>query len=355
MPVARINRAAFAHNCMVLGKRAGRRKMFAVLKADAYGHGVGALVRTAAVHADGLCVFSAAEALEVAEVNGSRPVLLMGGCNDTECLGELARLGIWVGVTSAEQARMTVSCGQKFARLFIKVQTGMHRLGLEPDAALRAADLLSSCTVPGGLALMHHFADAEEPGGTREQCAVFARVVSSLRLPFSSSNTAATLLEPHPLPGEEFVRCGIGVYGCSPVSQEHTAAELGLLPVMTLEAEVLAVQRVPAGGAVSYGAQWRAQQDTEVAIVGCGYADGYPRAAFPGAQVLVNGLRCPVAGRVCMDMLAVDLRGTSCKAGDKAVLWGEGLPADDVAKQAGTISYELLSGLTGRVRRECCG
>ena len=351
--VAAVSRQAIVHNCRVFKHLAGKRKFFVVIKADAYGHGIDPVAAACADVVDGFCVFAVAEALALASSSGpaSKPILLMGGTLAAAELAELARLRIWLAVTTPEQVAAMAASKQLFERIFLKAQTGMNRLGLQPDCLRRAYAELRPLAGSQGCALMNHFACADTPAGWQDQAAHFAALQQELQLPFTSSNSAATMIEPWPLPDEEFVRCGLGVYGCSPIPERTSAAELALRPALTLIAKVLAIQELKAGDTVSYGAAWRAQQEARIAILSCGYADGYPLSMPSGTPVLINGRRCPLAGRVCMDMLAVEVTGIPCAVGDDAVLWGQGLPAEEVAASGGTLSYELLTGLNARVRR----
>lgn len=232
-------------------------------------------------------------------------------------------------------------------QVFLKFDTGMHRLGF--PLADHAAVIARARSLPAvaGLTLMTHFAQADDSVGVGWQLQPFLDAVSVYGLPWSSANSAALMRYPDTLGA--WTRPGIMLYGATPYA-DQTASELGLKPAMTLQSEIISVQTVQAGEGVGYGQLFRAGQAMRVGVVACGYADGYPRHAPTGTPVLVNGHRTRTLGRVSMDMLCVDL--TPCGdvgVGAPVVLWGEGLPVDDVATAAGTIGYELLCALTARV------
>ena len=347
---ALVNISACQANCRRLRKAAGRRKLFAVVKADGYGHGMVPVSKAIADEVDGLCVFTVADG-EVLRHHGIKlPVLIMGGFDLPEHLDSLVANELWVAIYNRDQLDMLRATKAALPRVFVKVQTGMHRLGFDPTEVAGVLAELAKCEVKQ-VGLMHHFATAEQADGTRAQSQVMADLVASSGLSFTASNTAATLFASDQ--GEEFVRCGIGIYGCTPSShKEHTARELGLYPVMQLVSEVLATQTVPAGSGVGYGLRWVATRDTTIAVVAGGYAHGYPRRASDGTPVWVAGHELELVGQVAMEMQTVELTNGNVAKGTAVELWGEHIPVDLVAQRAGTIAYELLASLPSSVVRE---
>lgn len=348
---ASVDLGACVDNCARLRKAAGRRKLFAVVKANAYGHGMEQVAGAIAGSVDGYCVFNINDGARMGALKPGKPVLLLGGVQSGEEAGVAAELGLWVAAGSGRSLEVATAHAGSLSRVFVKVQTGMHRLGLPASEIAGAVESLRKAGCKD-VALMTHYSDADVNGGTDAQDRIMDDVVQSTGLPFSMSNSAATLSLPES--GEEFVRCGIAVYGCTPFSHDSKSAEsLGLRPAMSLTSSVIAVQEVRKGEAVGYGSRWRAERDTAVAVVACGYAHGYPRSAPDGTPVWVNGRERPLAGRVSMEMLTVECPEGDVAVGDEAQLWGDRVPADLVANMAGTIGYELLAGLPDAVPRDC--
>lgn len=344
---ASIDSAALRHNCGVLRKAAGKRGLFAVIKAKAYGHGLLGVAATIAGQVDGLCVYDLTDAVSLRQAGHQLPVLVLGGFRNEDELTLLVKHGLWAVLHQHEQVAMLEAAAQLPVRVFVKAQTGMHRLGLALESV---PEVIRRLKVAGcaNLALMHHFADAGKPANATVQQHALQQLLMGCNLPFSASNSAATLLLPDA--GEEFVRCGIAVYGGSPL-EGKPAASWGLRPVMTLSSEVIACQHVAASSAVGYGLRWRAQQDSVLAVVACGYAHGYPRRVPDGAPVWIGGKGMSLAGRVSMEMLTVDTRGEKVRLGDSVELWGANVPVDAIAGLSGTIGYELLAGLPDQVPR----
>ncbi len=349
-PVALINVAACAANCRVLRQRAGKRKMFAVVKADAYGHGLKEVALAIAGEVDGLCIFELPDGAALRRLGYDGPILALNGFGSAAELRQAKQLGLWLALGTSAQVERLAELGAGAPRVFIKVQTGMHRLGLAPAAVDAALAQLTRAGVKE-LALMHHYADSDQPGGTTAPNAVMAELLERHSLPHTASNSGGLLLQP-PRADEEFVRCGIAVYGGTPGSwQTQPAAGFGLQPAMTLRGRVLAIQDVAAGASVGYGSTWTAARPTRIAVVGCGYAHGYPRSATAGTPVCVKGKNYPLAGRVSMEMLTVDIGKDAVRIGAAAELWGQHVAADEVAQRAGTISYELFTSLSRSRRR----
>jgi alanine racemase len=251
-------------------------------------------------------------------------------------------------IHNQEQLRLLdfARAGTRFD-VFLKINTGMNRLGFTPHAAARALDALRTHHAVGEVTLMAHFATADEARGVAWQMMVFDEVAAGRALPRSLANSAALLR--YPETRGDWVRPGIVLYGCSPFP-DVDADQLGLKPVMTLASEIIAVQELAAGAQIGYGGEFEATRAMRVGIVACGYADGYPRHAPTGTPILVAGHRACTVGRVAMDMLCVDLSVMpGARIGTPVTLWGQGLSADEVARAAGTVSYELLCALSPRV------
>lgn len=320
--------------------------MFAVVKANAYGHG---LLRAAGAlqEADGFALLDLSDAVRLREAGVAKPILLLEGFFDPADLQVLAAHGLASVVHSAEQVAMLEHAAPAPVDVFLKVNTGMNRLGVRPEAVRPLVERLRASRSVGAITLMTHFADAEGPAGVGEQVARLEEAAEGLDLPRSMANSAALLR--HPVSRGAWVRPGIMLYGCSPFG-DVAADALGLAPVMTLASELIAVQDLAPGDRVGYGGTFTAQRPMRIGIVACGYADGYPRHAPSGTPVLVAGERTGTVGRVSMDMLAVDLTPVPHAAvGTPVTLWGEGLSCDEVAAAAGTVSYELLCALAPRV------
>ncbi|MBD9482712.1 alanine racemase [Pseudomonas sp. PDM14] len=350
--VATVDLAAVRHNYAVAKRCAPGRQAFAVVKANAYGHGVREVVTALHDDADGFAVASLEEAAEVRAMHGQARILLLEGCFSADELPIAARLGLDLMVRSAEQVEALLAAQlPRSLNVWLKVDTGMHRLGLSPQVVRAAFAQLRGAAQVSELNLLSHFACADERGHplTEQQVEVF---LDLLDLDFdlrSLANSAALLTVP--ASHMDWLRPGIMLYGATPFA-DLSAAELGLKPVMSLTAQLIAVNEVAAGETVGYGTAWVARRPSRIGMVSCGYADGYPRSAPSGTPVVIRGQRVPLAGRVSMDMLAVDLTDLpEAVLGDAVELWGTQLPVDDVARAAGSIGYELLTKVTTRVPR----
>jgi alanine racemase len=351
---AAIDLGALRHNLRAARRGAAGAKVVAVVKANGYGHGAARLLG-ALGEADMLGVACVEEALALREAGARQPILLMEGVFEADELPLCARHGFEVAVHDATQVEMLERA--RLARplaVWLKVNTGMNRLGVRPEEVHAVHGRLRECAaaVAPAIRLMTHFANAEEAGdpATREQIGRFAAVANGRGVERSFCNSAGLLLWPEA--HAEWVRPGVMLYGVSPLPGRSGADE-GLRPVMTLGTRLIAVREVKRGEAVGYAGAWRAETDTRVGIAAMGYGDGYPRHAPSGTPALVNGKPAALAGRVSMDMLAIDLAGQpEAKIGDPVTLWGEGLPVETIAERAGTNAYELLCGVTSRVRVE---
>ena len=362
---ATISASALQHNLSVVRRCAPRAKVWAVVKANAYGHGLFRLLPALAGPggADGMALLEldAAEALRDARV--TQPVLMLEGFFSPAELETCARLGLTAVVHEAEQLRML-----EMARLpgpvdvYFKLNTGMNRLGFSEAAAPAALGRLAASGNVGNITVMTHFAEADGARGVTGQLAVLARMLDAMpgaqKLPKSCANSAAILR--YPESHAEWVRPGIMQYGCTPFAEDeasletHSAERLGLQPVMTLRSRIIAVQDLKPGERMGYGGIYTAERAMRIGVVAVGYADGYPRHApgtnEKGTPILVEGLRTRTVGRVSMDMIFADITDLpAAGVGSEVTLWGDGLSADDVAFAAGTVSYELLCALAPRV------
>jgi len=343
-----------------------------VIKANAYGHGMRAMAKVLAkthTQVAGLAVATLAEALRLHDLDLHLPIIVLGGFATEAELSQCLELGLEPVVHSPHQLALLE---QQFSeqifgdkrKLWLKVNTGMNRLGFAPDAAFEAWRMLHK--FPGvELMLMSHLAWADEPDNpdavafTGKQLAAFAalreRLAGAEKTDFACSLAASTGVLAHPESHYQFVRPGIMLYGASPLAG-RSAEDLGLQPVMTLSARLIAINEVAAGARIGYGGTYTCERDSRVGVVAIGYGDGYPRSVPSGTPVLVKtaegDTRTRLLGRVSMDTLAIDLTDLSAAAvGDEVVLWGAGLSADEIAQAAGTISYELFCQVTPRVPR----
>lgn len=344
---ARIDGGALKHNLEVARKHANQSRVLAVIKANAYGHG---LLRAAQAlgDADGFAVLDLDAAVRLREAGFRQRIVLLQGFFTSHELPVIAEHRLTVVIHHQEQIAMLASVGLPVKiDAFLKINTGMNRLGISPSTFNDALDALRKNPLIGGITLMTHFACADEADGVAEQLARFQTVCRDTDLPCSLANSAALLCFPQT--HGDWVRPGIMLYGASPFA-DRGHEEFGLKPVMTLTSELIAVQQLQAGDAVGYGAAFRSGGAKRVGIVACGYADGYPRHAPTGTPVLIDGARSQTLGRVSMDMLCVDLSELpQAGVGSQVTLWGEGLAVDEIARHAGTLGYELLCALAPRV------
>lgn len=351
-PVARPIRAevsleALRHNYAVAKQHASGSRVLAVVKANGYGHGIERVSRALSA-ADGFATLEIDGALALRERGFAGEILLMEGFFEARELTELFRARLATAVHCEEQLRMLESAPAGEALdVYLKVNTGMNRLGFAPGAARAALDRLQASGRARTVTLMSHFANADGSQGVAEAVRRFEAAFTGIKLPRSLANSAAILA--YPQTHHQTVREGVALYGATPFA-DRSAAALGLRPAMTLRSRLIAVQSIEAGETVGYGSTYRAERAMRIGVVACGYADGYPRHAPNGTPVLVEGERVPVAGRVSMDMLTVDLSTVpGARVGSEATLWGPGLAVDEVAAHAGTVGYELLCAVAPRV------
>jgi alanine racemase len=348
---ATISAGALAHNLRVARAHAGAAKIWAVVKANAYGHGLERAAR-ALDGADGFAVLDFQEAARLRSARVQKPILMLEGVFAAADVALLSRLALTPVIHHPGQVEMLRRAPPvEPLDVYLKVNSGMNRLGFGSDNLRASVDALRA--IPGirSLTWMTHFADADGASGVRGQLAGFQELTKDFNAqaasPRSLANSAALLRFPEAR--GDWVRPGIMLYGGSPFP-DRTAQALGLEPVMTLSSEIIATQRLQAGEKIGYGFSYEAAGEMTIGIVACGYADGYPRHAPAGTPVLVNGRRTRIVGRVSMDMLTVDLTGfADAGVGSPVTLWGEGLPAEEVASHAGTLSYELFCKVTARV------
>lgn len=346
--VAQINLAALAANLDRAREKAPGAQVLAVVKANAYGHGL-MRVLPALQAADGLALVELDAAVALREAHYSRRILLLEGFFEARELPEIARARLAVVVHHEAQVAMLEGAAlPRPLEVFVKVNTGMNRLGLASGDVARACERLAQSPAVAAVRLMTHFARADEDDGIAEPLEAFEAACRNLPYPRSLANSAGVFR--YADVGGEYVRPGIMLYGSSPFPYD-TAAMLGLAPVMTLRSEIISVQRIGPDQSVGYGGAFTASRPTRIGVVACGYADGYPRHAPSGSPILVCGRRTRIAGRVSMDMITCDITDIpEAREGSPVVLWGEGLPVDDVAAAASTIGYELLCALAPRVR-----
>jgi alanine racemase len=349
----RLDLGALVHNLRRVRAAAPGRRVAAAVKADGYGHGL--LQVAAALDADAFAVASIEEALSLREAGITRPVLLLEGVFEAAELPLCARHGLEIAVHHPEQLRMLDSVRvEQPLRVWLKIDTGMHRLGLAPDTVAASLQRLRDCTAVDGrqIGFMSHLARADERdnAATRQQVQQFETATAGLPGARSLANSAAILGWPDT--HFEQVRPGIMLYGASPFV-DSLAPDEGLRPVMTLSTRLISIKRLRKGEPVGYGGTWTCPEDMDVGVAAVGYGDGYPRHAPSGTPVLIGGREAALIGRVSMDMITLDLRRhPEARIGDPVLLWGEGLPVERIAAAAGTISYTLLCGVTARVRRE---
>ncbi len=357
--VATIDRTALAHNLALVRENARGTRIWAVMKADAYGHGIKAAA-DAFADADGLALIEIENAIRLRELGWKKPILLLEGCFSALDWHAAAEHRLGCVIHSDEQ--LSELEGTPLSRkldIYLKFNTGMNRLGFRIERARDVAARLALHAGVGEITLMTHFASADEPDGHLDQLRLFNEATAGLPFARSVANSAACFDldrvlgvndEAH---RNEWLRPGIMLYGATPFSHAtRSAVSLKLKPAMTLSTEIIGVQALKAGDRVGYGATYVASKAERIAVIACGYADGYPRQAATGTPVLVNGHPTRLVGRVSMDKITVDVTDIPlARVGSPVELWGAQLPVDEVANAAGTIGYELLTAVTPRVPR----
>lgn len=348
---ARLDAQALHHNLQLVRRHAPKARVMAVVKANGYGHGL-AWVANTLKEADGFAVASTEEGMQLRLAGIVKPVMLLEGFFSADELPALQLRQLAPVLHSEQQLHLLESHTASLPHaVWVKLDTGMHRIGFAPELLPGVLERLRKLKGIHDIRAMTHFANADDTtnASTRAQIELFRSKANGLGLETSLANSAGILGWPES--HADWVRPGIMLYGSSPLIGK-TAEELNLKPVMTLESALIAVHRRRQGEAIGYGGDFVCPEDMPVGVVAIGYGDGYPRHAPAGTPVLVNGSRVPLIGRVSMDMITVDLRAQpSARVGDPVVLWGEGLPVDEVAAKAGTISYELLCHVAERIPR----
>ncbi|TDG12112.1 alanine racemase [Seongchinamella unica] len=350
---ARLNLQSLRDNLALARRLAPASRVMSVVKANGYGHGAVTVARALAPLSDALAVACIEEAMELRAAGLETPVLLLEGVFEASELAIAARENFWVTIDNRqhlgwlEEARLPAPL-----RCWLKVDTGMHRLGVP---AAETADyhqrLAVSNNCQGDIVTCTHFASADDLGSnqTNEQLALFERATAGLSGLRSAANSPGVL--GWPASHYDWIRPGYMLYGNTPFQEPHPNTN-ALKPVMTLCSSVISLREVAVGETVGYGASWSAQRQSRIATVSIGYGDGYPRMAANGTPVLVNGHRAPLAGRVSMDMITVDVTDLpEVNIGDEVVLWGEDLPVGEVAAHANTIGYELTTRMPSRTPR----
>lgn len=349
---ALINLSALTHNLERARHAAPGSRAMAIIKANGYGHGI-ERVAGALRSADAFGVACLDEAQQLREAGFAHPINVLEGFYDAGELVQFGRQHIDATIHQIEQIEMLERARLDHPlRVWLKVDSGMHRLGIEPDRAVEYWQRLKACRSVSNIGLMTHLANADDRDdpATEHQLKVFAGAVGRLQGERSIVNSAGILGWPAAV--SDWIRPGIMLYGASPFTATQASDE-GLRPAMTLQTRLIALRTLKAGEAVGYGAAWRTERDSLIGVAAIGYGDGYPRHAPSGTPVLVNGKRAALAGRVSMDMITVDVTDVpEVRIGDSVVLWGEGLPAEEIAVAADTIPYELFCKVTQRVRFE---
>lgn len=352
---ARIRLGAIQHNLVTLQSAAPGAKTMAVIKANAYGHGQLEVAR-ALTAADSLAVARLAEAQVLRDAGIDQSITLLGGVLSAEDLALATSLDVAVAFHHEQQIDWAAKLGQRISFAWLKVDTGMGRLGVRPEYAVEAIERLADQAERIGI--LTHFACADEVGDptTDKQLNTFIALIEQFEVDISVANSAAQLGWQESLKalasigsqGRLWIRPGLSLYGVSPFP-DKVGTDLNLRVAMQLEASLLSVKKLKAGDRVGYGGTWQADTDTTLGIIAGGYGDGYSRYIPSGTPVLVNGRRVPVAGRISMDLTAVDLGAKANDViGDPVVFWGDNLPVEEIAECAGTIPYQLLCGVTHR-------
>ncbi|HSR02679.1 MAG TPA: alanine racemase [Methylophilaceae bacterium] len=342
-----VSSAALQHNLNVVKQHAQNAKIMAVIKANAYGHGL-VSVAHALMEADAFATLNVSEAIDLREAGVTQEILLLEGVFDEEELRIAASFDISIVIHNNTQIMMLESAElAKPINIHLKINTGMNRLGFIPSAFSAAYKRLISSKNVANITLMTHFATADESTGIHLAHQKFLEATQGLKNSVSLANSATILR--YPEAHGDWVRPGIMLYGATPIAK-IPAADFGLKPAMQFTSEILAIQLLAKGESVGYGATFTAKKDMRIGVVACGYADGYPRHAPTGTPIAVKGIKTRTVGRVSMDMLFCDLTDIpEADVGSSVELWGNMVPVDAVAEASGTVGYELLCAVAPRV------
>jgi len=349
-----IDTAALRNNVQRVKTSAPYQHIMAVIKDNAYGHGAIKVANVLETEIDAFAVSCLEEALQLREAGILKPIVLLEGFFHPDELPVIAKQALQIVIHTATQLEHLLKADlEQPVTVWLKVDTGMHRLGFAPNDIDAVYKRLKHCSqVAQPIRLMSHLACADDRKNpaTQEQTQVFLALARHLNTEASLSNSAGILGWPHT--HADWVRPGIMLYGVSPF-KDSVAKQEGLHPVMQLQSVLISVKRIRQGEAIGYGATFRCPQSMPIGVIAIGYGDGYPRHAPSGTPVLVNGRRVPLIGRVSMDMITVDLRSQpNARVGDPVLLWGKNLPAEEIASLAGTIAYELFCHVSSRVTTE---
>ena len=356
-----IHTESLQHNLNIARKTISDSQLFAVVKANAYGHGI-ERVYSALDGADGFAFLDLDEGKRLRALGCKKPLLLLEGVFSLQDLFQCAQYQINFSVHNLHQVQWLeqfseINPNTKFD-IFLKMNSGMNRLGFSPSVYPEIWHRLKKIPIVSTITHMTHFSDADgmrfDREGIQYQAEIFQQTIQPLGGKTSISNSAAILR--HSKLHSDYVRGGIMLYGSSPDYPAHSIQDWNLQPTMTLRSEIIAIQDLKQGDTVGYGSHFIAEQDMKIGIVACGYADGYQRISPTGTPILVDSIRTRTIGRVSMDMLAVDLSNISnADIGSEVVLWGKSsqgvlLPIDEVAEASGTVGYELMCAVTARVK-----
>jgi len=349
---ATVHLDAIVSNFRLADRLSATSKNIAVIKANAYGHGMVEVAKVLEPEVPAIAVAFMDEAAQLREAGISKPILILQGVSHASEIAEAAANNYWLRLHHQRQLDWVLSSNiTRPVRVWVNVDTGMHRFGLAPEAIDQVCgDLLSSPNVHPGLVLSTHLACADDLTNpmTGRQVSMIRSCASQYKLDLSIANSAGILCWPES--HADWNRPGYMLYGNSPMEPAGEDS-FGLSPAMAMQSELVAIRDITPGDGVGYGLDWVAKKQSRIGTIAIGYGDGYPRHAPSGTPVLVNGQRVPLAGRVSMDAITVDLTGLEkAEVGDPVELWGRELRVNEVASAAGTIGYEILAGLTGRVR-----
>jgi alanine racemase len=346
-----ISLPALANNLALAREAAGNSKIMAVIKADAYGHGAVAVAK-ALSDADAFAIARIDEGIQLRNHGIQKPIVVLGGIHSAREVALAIEFQLQPVIHAIADAELLDEFHPATPLpVWLKVDTGMHRLGVPSQHFREALEAIQSKKHLSLQGVMTHLSDAEELDGAKnhQQQSLFESLTEGTAITARSmANSAGILL--HPSTHYEWVRPGIMLYGSNPASEENKFTSQ-LTPVMTFKSKVVSTRRLNAGESVGYNGTWQATTPCTIATIAAGYGDGYPRHATNGTPVLIRNKRYPLAGRVSMDLITVNVGDDDIAVGETVVLWGEGLPANVIAKSAGTISYQLFCGITPRVKR----